>query len=170
MPAEGSLRPHRFCRGAARLCPYIRLRKVAHRTPWLASIISRRCCHIFHGRHDLFGDTFQVGHDGIMWNSWWVRPETQLGKRNLFLQPLNASDDRLTVQHSIICKREALLHTSFAYRFPRDAQRAVPSAEVPSQARSMLSLGSDNGRDRALREHFLTPRPSSCTLPSLILA
>ncbi len=24
---------HRFCRGAARLCPYRRLRKVAHRTP-----------------------------------------------------------------------------------------------------------------------------------------
>jgi hypothetical protein len=52
---------------------------------------------------------------------------------------------------------------------PRDAQRAVPSAEVASQDRSMLSLGSDKGRDRTLREQFLTPMPSSCTSPSLLL-
>jgi len=33
---------------------------------------------------------------------------------------------------------------------PRDAQRAVPSAEVASQARSILSLCSDKGSELAL--------------------
>jgi hypothetical protein len=50
--------------------------------------------------------------------------------------------------------------------YPRDAQRAVPSAEVASQGHSMRSLGSDKGRDRALREQFLTPSPRECTSPS----
>ena len=33
---------------------------------------------------------------------------------------------------------------------PRDAQRAVPSAEVASQARSIRSLFPDKGSERAL--------------------
>jgi hypothetical protein len=36
------------------------------------------------------------------------------------------------------------------WRDPRDAQRAVPPAEVASQARSILSLFSDKGSERAL--------------------
>ena len=52
---------------------------------------------------------------------------------------------------------------------PRDVQRAAPSAEVAGPSRSMLPPGSDKGLERALREPLLTPRPSSCTSPSLIL-
>jgi len=46
---------------------------------------------------------------------------------------------------------------------------AVPWAEVPGHARSMRSREASTGRDRAVEEPFLTPQPSSCPSPFLIL-
>jgi hypothetical protein len=46
---------------------------------------------------------------------------------------------------------------------------AVSWAEVAGPSRSMLALVADTGRDRALQELFLTPSPSECTSPFLVL-
>jgi hypothetical protein len=53
---------------------------------------------------------------------------------------------------------------------PTGCATSCPSAEVAGHSRSMRSLGSDKGSERALREPFLTPSPRECTSPSLMLA
>src|SRR6266568_1025887 len=67
-------------------------------------------------------------------------------------------------QRTLLCT--TVHHLSL--HFPREAQRAVRWAEVAGPSRSMRLLEASTGRDRALREQFLPPRPSSCTSPSLV--
>src|SRR5258708_40277592 len=78
----------------------------------------------------------------------------------------------LSFDSSFALSQRTLLCTTvhhLSLHFPREAQRAVCWAEVAGPSRSMRSLVADTGRDRALREQFLPPRPSSCTSPSLAL-
>src|SRR5260370_26342426 len=98
----------------------------------------------------LFGASkIQVFAQGVQ----QARPRIEQEGRHLTID-MERDLHRLRAQHAQSMGAFFYCHHSFLSSLetisPRDAQRAVPSAEVASQARSMRSLCSDKGSERAL--------------------